>query len=109
MILYLCNKTIKAGGNWVNTAKRKMTTTTYTMTLQKFVENFKCQTSEDFYTGYETREEEANDLLIEQKQEMVNEFKKWATKFIEIKNYMNTGTYEFVSCDGETFLYTVTK
>lgn len=85
-----------------------MTTTNHTISLEKYTENWICFYAEQL--GMDAANE-AKNLLADKakKADAVSKFKKFAEAFCENKNIMNKGTYEFISFDGSTFTYSITK
>lgn len=68
------------------------------MTIKKYVINFLCTTEEGgFFTGYSSKEDEANDLLKDK--ETVVKFKKFAEKFCKMRNL------ELISVSDSEFTY----
>jgi hypothetical protein len=84
-----------------------MTTLQKIITLKNYTENWICSYCAGL--GMDAVEE-ANELLSDKttRIETISKFAAFSKTFCENKNKMNKGKYEFISFDGETFVYNVT-
>jgi enoyl-[acyl-carrier-protein] reductase (NADH) len=85
-----------------------MTTEIKKITLQQYAENWICSYVEGL--GMDAKEE-AKELLSDKakKADCISKFKRFSETFCDDRNRLNKGLYEFVSFDGNTFVFTITK
>lgn len=68
------------------------------MSLYNFILNYKTS-DDDLYTGFDTKEEEAEDLFKNNKKQMMEEFMAFSKRFCQSLNYT------LISCNGEEMIY----
>lgn len=79
-----------------------------TMSLKNYVSNF-VSMFDDGFSPFNTKEEDVSFLIKTNGEEMKSKFKKFSESFCENRNRVNDGLYEFISFDGTSFTFSVTK